>query len=124
MERRNKRRPSRRSRSVRAKWRRHIEAQRRSGEKQAVYCRARGLDPRYFSVWKGKLAKAAQVVPALVPVRIKGTTAVTTASREDGKSDLSCTLSVRLPNGIVLDVQSASAQALTALLAELSRLPC
>lgn len=124
MEQRKQRRPSRRSRSARAKWRRHIEAQRRSGEKQTAYCRARGLDPRYFSVWKGKLAKVAPVVPALVPVRIKRTATVATASREAGKSDFSCTLSVRLPNGVVLEVQPTSAQAMTALLAELARLPC
>lgn len=124
MEQSNKRRPSRRSRSARAKWQRHIEAQRRSGEKQTAYCRARGLDPRYFSVWKGKLAKAAQVVPALVPVRIERTATMAAVSSEAGESDLSCTLSVRLPNGMVLDIQPASAQALTALLAELARLPC
>jgi hypothetical protein len=55
-------------------------------------------------VWKGKLAKSAQVVPALVPVRIKRTATMATASSEAGKSDFSCTLSVRLPNGMVLDV--------------------
>jgi hypothetical protein len=30
-------------------------AQRGSGQTQAAYCRTHGLDPKYFTRWKGKL---------------------------------------------------------------------
>ncbi len=51
---------SRRQADVRAWWRHHIGAQAASGLRQAEYCRDHGLDPKYFSLWKGKLARAAQ----------------------------------------------------------------
>jgi len=45
--------PSRRREDVRAWWAEHLAAQGRSGQTQAAYCRARGLDPKYFTLWKG-----------------------------------------------------------------------
>lgn len=47
--------PSRRREEVRTWWAEHLTAQRKSGRTQAAYCRARGLDPKYFTLWKGKL---------------------------------------------------------------------
>jgi len=40
--------PSRRRKDVRAWWSEHLQAQRHSGETQAEYCRARGIDAKYF----------------------------------------------------------------------------
>lgn len=51
--------PSRRREDVRAWWAEHLAAQGRSGQTQAAYSRARGLDPRYFTLWKGKLQATA-----------------------------------------------------------------
>ena len=51
--------PSRRREEVRAWWAEHLAAQRKSGQTQAPYCRARGLDSKYFTLWKGKLREAA-----------------------------------------------------------------
>jgi len=37
---------------IRAWWADHLRAQRESGQRQVVYCRDRGLDPKYFTPWK------------------------------------------------------------------------
>ena len=42
-----------------AKWREHVEQQRECGQSQVEYCRALDLEPKYFSLRKSKLAKAA-----------------------------------------------------------------
>ncbi|MBW4051346.1 MAG: hypothetical protein HIU85_07775 [Proteobacteria bacterium] len=42
--------------------------QRKSGQAQVAYCRARGLDPKYFTRWKGKLREAFVAPPRRVPV--------------------------------------------------------
>ena len=61
--------PSRRRDDIRACWAKHLAAQRKSGQSQAAYCRAQGLDPKYFTLWKGKLqATAAPSAPRMVPV--------------------------------------------------------
>ena len=36
-------------------WQQHMAAWQASGLSQAAYCRTHDLNPRYFSVWKGKL---------------------------------------------------------------------
>ena len=46
---------SRRSIEIRAKWQQRISAQQTSGVKQSVWCRQRGIQPKYFSLWKSKL---------------------------------------------------------------------
>lgn len=47
-----------------ARWRKHWEAQRASGQTQVAYCRTHGLDPRHFSAWKSKLRRAQGTAPA------------------------------------------------------------
>lgn len=51
--------PSRRREEIRAWWAEHLAAQRKSGQTQVAYCGARGSDPKYFTLWKGKLREAA-----------------------------------------------------------------
>ena len=66
---RNRLSPSRRREDIRAWWAEHVAAQRRSGQTQAAYCRAQGLNPKYFTLWKGKLqATAVASAPRMVPV--------------------------------------------------------
>jgi hypothetical protein len=128
MEGKKTRRLSARVQAARERWRRHVSAQRRSGKSQVAYCREHDLDPRYFSVWKGKLARAAHgsgvrhrgATATLVPVRITGTVAPAEAPRSDAR----CELTARLPNGVMIEVRAGSAHALTALVGELARLPC
>jgi len=129
MEQKRQRRRSRRSRKARASWQRHLSVQRSSGQSQAAYCRKHRLDPRYFSVWKGKLAREARGVsrhagatPALVSVRIKRGAAA--GPVEARANDLSSGLIVRLPNGVVLGARVDSGRACAVLLGELARLPC
>jgi len=75
-------RPTRAQRSseVRAKWGAHVAAWKATGGRQSDYCRAQELDPKYFSIWKGRLERAAPagVAPptadtaaTLVPVVIR-----------------------------------------------------
>lgn len=51
---------------MRAWWAEHPAAQRRSGGTQAAYCRAQGLDPKYFTLWKGMLQATAKATSAAV----------------------------------------------------------
>src|ERR1019366_5307859 len=45
---------SQRREVTRGRWHKHVAAQRASGQTQVTYCRAQGLDPSYFSMWKRK----------------------------------------------------------------------
>lgn len=66
---RNRLSPTRRREDIRTSWAEHVAAQRKSGQTQAAYCRAQGLEPRYFTLWKGKLqAPAVASPPRMVPV--------------------------------------------------------
>ena len=65
--------PDSHSARVRASWRQHLEAQRASGLKQSEYCRAHGLQPKYFSLWKRRLADegvATAPTPGAKPVAV------------------------------------------------------
>jgi hypothetical protein len=71
---RNRLLPSRRREDIRAWWAEHLAAQRKSGQTQAAYCRAQGLDPKHFSLWKGKLqATVVASAPRMVPVVVAPT---------------------------------------------------
>ena len=68
--------PSRRREDIRAWWAEHLKAHRDSGQSQANYCRARGVDPKYFTLWKRKLREErspAKTIesPRLVPVTVR-----------------------------------------------------
>lgn len=76
---------------IRAKWQQHITAPQASGLTQAAYCREHGLDAKYLSLWKSKLAKpdaiatttAEKVRTALISVIVKP---ATEAAAESAKS--------------------------------------
>jgi len=145
--------PDSRSAKVRATWRQHIDAQLASGLNQAEYCRAHGLQPKYFSLWKRRLDVAAPtaeaasaagapapVVLPLIPVTIKPepvavAVAVAVAPKpERGRparalvksQDEQEVLSIkaRLPNGVLLDVLLPSRWLLPGLLSDLAHLSC
>ena len=68
--------PSRRREDIRVWWAAHVKAQRDSGQSQVEYCRARDLDPKYFTLWKRKLRDprvSAKTVESdcLVPVVVR-----------------------------------------------------
>ena len=66
---RNRLSPSRCRGDIRAWWAEHLAAQRKLGQTKAAYCRAQGLDPKYFTLWKGKLRDAEMAgPPRMVPV--------------------------------------------------------
>ena len=126
-------RPTRAQRSseVRAKWGAHVAAWKATGGRQSDYCQAQGLDPKYFSIWKGRLER---VAPAGVapPTADTAATLVSVVIRANAPRRVIADpvpreevgLSVTLPNGIALNSHVASAGALTPLLAELARLSC
>lgn len=118
-----------RSEEVRGKWAAHVAAWRACGGRQSDYCRERGLDPKYFSIWKGRLGaraaagEPARLAPTLVPI------VVTAAPRDlalDARTnrDAEFSVGVTLPNGIALNIRLPSVRALPPLVAELSRLSC
>ena len=81
--------PSRRREDIRAWWSDHLQAQRDSGQTQAAYCRARGLDPKDFTLWKRKLRDERAVVvridsPGLVPVVVRSERAASAPTEASG----------------------------------------
>jgi hypothetical protein len=41
---------------IRRRWQQRVNAQQASGIPQTQWCRENGIEPKYFSLWKGKLA--------------------------------------------------------------------
>ena len=61
--------PFRHRDDIRPWWAEHLAAQRKSGQTQTAYCRAQGLDPKYFTLGKDKLRDAAIAsAPRMGPV--------------------------------------------------------
>ena len=112
-----------RSAEIRAKWAAHLAAQQASGLRQSEYCRESGVDAKYFSRWKGRLAReaAGHAEPmALVPVVLTAATSdkVTEAGERRSRPArptvglASLSLHVTLPNGIALGFELVSLGAL------------
>jgi len=125
--------PSRRREDIRAWWAAHMKAQQDSGQSQVAYCRARGLDPKYFTLWKRKLREPRGsgetiVEPArLVPVVVRAHKAVSPSkvAREKRASEPATIVALRLSlgNGISLSLEVASG-AIPTLVRELAGLRC
>ena len=117
--------PSRRQEDIRAWWAEHLAAQRRSGETQAACCRAQVLDPKHFTLWKGKLRDPEMAgAPRMVPVVVAPTTEVPVPAMLERPISSSVVSRRRsLANGMSLSLESAS-PALLALVRELAGLRC
>ena len=122
---RNRLSPSRRREDIRAWWAEHLAAQRKSGQTQTAYCRAQGLDPKYFTLWKGKLRDAEMAdLPRMVPVVIASATEPPVPSMlEKPIASSVVSLLLALGNGMSLSFEIAPA-ALPALVRELAGLRC
>ncbi len=125
--------PSRRREDIRAWWAAHMKAQQDSGQSQVAYCRARGLDPKYFTLWKRKLREPRGsgetiVEPArLVPVVVRAHKPVSPSkvAQEKRASEPATIVALRLSldNGISLSLEVA-AGSIPALVRELAGLRC
>ena len=124
--------PSRRREDIRAWWAAHMKAQQDSGQSQVAYCRARGLDPKYFTLWKRKLrgpgVSAEIVEPArLVPVVVRANRTVSPSPvrREKQLREPAAIVALRfsLGNGISLSLEVATGS-IPALVRELAGLRC
>ena len=116
---------SRRREDIRAWWAEHLSAQRDSGQTQAAYCRTRGLDPKYFTLWKRKLlADSSIATPRLVPVTVKPSS-VLPGPRPADESTTPAAVSLRLSlgNGLSVSLEIALA-ALPAVVRELAAVRC
>ena len=109
-----------------------MKAQQDSGPSKVAYCRARGLDPKYFTLWKRKLRKPQRseetIEPArLVPVVVRAHKAVSPSkmAREKRSSEPAAIVALRLSlgNGISLSREVATAS-IPALVRELAGLRC
>ncbi len=124
--------PSRRREDIRAWWAAHMNAQQDSGQSQVAYCRARGLDPKYFTLWKRKLREpqgfGETIEPArLVPVVVRAHKPVSPSkvAQEKRSSEPAAIAALRLSfgNGISLSLEVATASIPT-LVRELAALRC
>ena len=124
--------PSRRREDVWASWAAHMKAQQDSGQSQVAYCRARGLDPKYFTLWKRMLREprgsGETIEPArLVPVVVRAHKAVSPSkvAREKRSSEPAAIVALRLSlgNWISLSLEVATAS-IPALVRELAGLRC
>ncbi len=122
--------PPRRREDVRAWWADHLRAQRESGQTQAAYCRGRGLDPKYFTLWKRKLlvdhvASERPEPPRLVPVVVRPERSATSTAPRIEVASPAVTVAIRLNlgNGISLSLELA-AGALPTLVRELAAVQC
>jgi hypothetical protein len=124
--------PSRRRKDIRAGWAAHLQAHRDSGQSQADYCRARGLDPKYFTLWKRKLREERPAVkpvdsPRLVPVVLRGdrSAPAPSAPRSDPSITPAAVVAIRLSlgNGISLSLEVATG-AIPTLVRELASVRC
>ncbi|MGC8519124.1 MAG: IS66 family insertion sequence element accessory protein TnpA [Steroidobacteraceae bacterium] len=125
---RNRLSASRRREDIRAWWVEDLAAQRRSGQTQSAYCRAQGLDPKYFTLWKDKLQATAVVsAPRMVPVVVARTAQLPVSGMPETASAAAVlslvSLRLSLGNGMSLALKIAPG-ALPAVVRELSRLRC
>jgi hypothetical protein len=116
--------PSSRREDVRTWWAEYLAAQRKSGQTQVAYCRARGLDPKYFTLWKGKLREGAVATPRMVPVVVTPSAEPRLAADPE-TAPASAVVCLRLSLGNVMSVSLEIAPgALPAVVRELARLRC
>jgi hypothetical protein len=120
--------PSRKREDVRAWWSEHLQAQRHSGQTQAAYCRDRGLDAKYFTLWKRKLLDASVASerdepPRLVPVVVRSEGAMSAATEVDTSSSAAVAIRLNLGNGMSLSLEVA-AGTLGTLVRELAAVRC
>ena len=126
-------RRARNAQDARAKWQSHLNAQRSSGLSQAAYCREQGLNAKYFSIWKGKLKSLINSSAGidktatdlrLIPVIVKPAKVRAPMRASDAKTAMDLMLKATLCNGVVVDVQAQSMDALLPLFVQLAQLPC
>jgi hypothetical protein len=110
---------------ARGRWRKHVAAQRASGQTQVAYCRAQGLEPSYFSMWKRKLAASEALAGTsasrsmrLVPLMVKPVR----ESSEPRGEPISMHLTLR--NGLSISLRIPSLSSVPVLLNELAELRC
>jgi hypothetical protein len=113
---------------ARDRWRKHVAAQRASGQTQVAYCRAQGLEPSYFSMWKRKLAASVAVAGSsagrsmrLVPLVVKP---VPESSERNVSTAEPISMHLRLRNGLSVSLRIPSLNSIPVLLKELAELPC
>lgn len=124
--------PSRRREDIRVWWAAHVKAQRDSGQSQVAYCRARGLDPKYFTLWKRRqrgLRVSAKPIeaPGLIPVVVRADRMALAPATPRGEPTHEpaaiVALRLSLGNGISLSLEVAAA-AIPTLVRELAGLRC
>ena len=113
---------------ARSRWGGHIVAQRASGQTQTAYCRAQGLDPSYFSMWKRRLGArgAVECAPVnqsmrLVPLTIKNEPRL---SEQTDPTIEPISMRIRLRNGLSVSIRIPTVKSLPAVLHELAQLRC
>jgi len=86
-------------------------------------CRQKGIEPKYFSLWKSKLRRSPALpvtgskLPRFVPVTLRTKAATTMPCTDLG-------LTVTLPNGVRLSVACPDQLVMIELLQELAGLTC
>jgi hypothetical protein len=111
-------------------WAAHVKAQRDSAQSQVAYCRARRLDPKYFTLWKPRqrglrVSVKPTEAPGLIPVVVRADRMAAATPRGEPTHEPAAIVALRLSlgNGISLSLEVAAA-AIPTLVRELAALRC
>ena len=119
---------SQRREEARGRWHKHVVTQRESGQTQVAYCRAQGLDPGYFSVWKRKLAVSGAVASAAASRSVRLVPLMVKAARGPAEPTVSAgepiSMHLTLRNGLSVSLRVPTLSSVPVLLDELAQLPC
>ncbi len=118
---------SQRTEEARDRWHQHVIAQRASGQTQVSYCRAQGLDPSYFSMWKRRLG-----TPGAVPSRARRSMRLVPLVVKTASESVPCTaltvepisMHLTLRNGLSVSLRIPSLGSIPVLLNGLADLSC
>ena len=119
-----KRSPTPRRLEIRQRWQQRLNAQRSSGIPQTQWCRENGIEPKYFSLWKGKLAKLAAAKAVCVPTRAHLVPVTVLPNAVSAALPSGFGLTVALPNGVSVSFNVSDLLNVAPLLRELAGLPC
>ena len=109
---------------IRRRWQLRVNSQQASGIPQTQWCRENGIEPKYFSLWKGKLAKLAAANGSTAAARAQLVPVTIRPSAVKAASLSGLGLTVTLANGVHVRFDVPDTRHVAPLRKELAGLAC